>query len=346
MREITRRFSPSLAGTALAGCVWVVPLMATVASQPFLFPTANQALYEPNGDARFLAPTPGHTWESGSFGCVRTDRSGVRLHEGLDIRSVATGRNGEPTDAVLASAGGTVAYINRRPGSSNYGNYIIVRHYLERLEVYSLYAHLSAIQPGLVVGSQVGARDRIATMGRTGQPIGKDRAHVHFEINLVLSERFKDWFGIHYPGERNDHGNFNGRNLLGLDPRAILLTERSDGAHFSLTDYIKSQPVMAQVVVRRTEFSFVRRYPQLLRPNLRAEHEGVAGFELGLNFNGIPVQITPRSARELGAGPALRLLSVNETEWHKHPCARLVVKRGQTWTLTGKGDELVSLLTF
>jgi len=325
--------------------VWLLGT-GTLAAQPFRFPTANHALYEPDGDARFLAPTPGHSWESGSFGCVRSDRSGVRLHEGLDIRSILPGRNGEPADPVLASGDGTVAYVNRSPGRSNYGNYLIVRHYVDRMEMYTLYAHLSEIAPGISAGTPVTAGQRMATMGRTGQPIGKDRAHVHYEINLVLSERFREWFKLHYPGEPNDHGNFNGRNLLGIDPRAVLLAEQREGAGFSLIRFLTEQPVMARVLVPKREISYVRRYPQLLVANPKAQQEGTAGYELGLNFNGIPIRITPRSAGELHGHSGVQLLSVDETEWRRHPCARLIVKRGQVWTLTGKGDELISLLTF
>ena len=315
-------------------------------AQPFQFPTANHALVEAGGDAAFLAPTPGHTWESGSFGCVRVDRGGSRLHEGLDIKSLVHDGRGEPTDPVLSSAAGTVAYLNRHPGASNYGNYALVRHYVERMEVYTLYAHLSSVLPQLAAGTKVAAGDRLGTMGRTGQPIGKERAHVHFEINLILNDRFDAWFRKHYPDERNDHGNFHGRNLLGIDPRAVLLEQQARGAEFSLARFVASQPVMARVAVRNPRLRFAARYPQLVRPNPRAEREGVAGYELGLNYNGIPVEMIPRSASELGGGSSHRLRSVNESEWKAHPCGRLVVRRGQAWTLTGKGDELVDLIAF
>lgn len=338
---------------SLGGIRWWFPvvtgcLVATgaLAGDVFRFPTANHALFEPNGDAAFLAPTPGRTWESGSFGCVRTDKGGPRLHEGLDIKSLTKDGRGEPTDPVLASAPGTVAYLNRRSGASNYGNYALVRHYVERMEVYTLYAHLSTVQPQLVPGTRVEAGDRLGTMGRTGQPIGKERAHVHFEINVILNDRFTEWFRRHYPNERNDHGNFHGRNLLGIDPRAVLLEQRARGAEFSLARFLASQPVMARVLVKNPRLRFATRYPQLVRPNPRVDREGIAGYELGLNFNGIPVEMIPRTAAELGGLTTHRLLSVNEAEWRSHPCGRLVVRRGQAWTLTGKGDELIDLIAF
>ena len=316
------------------------------AADGFRFPTANHALYESGGDVRFLAPTPGRTWESGSFGCVRTDRNGPRLHEGLDIKHLARDARGEPTDPILSSGPGTVAYLNRKAGRSNYGNYVLVRHQVDRMEVYTLYAHLSSITAKLAAGTKLAAGDRLATMGRTGQPIGKDRAHLHFEINLLLNDRFSQWFQQRYPDTRNDHGNFNGRNLLGLDPRAVLLAQKSRGESFSFARFVAEQPVMVRVLVKRPSLDFAQRYPSLVRGNPRVEKEGIAGYELGLSFNGIPVQMTPRSAGEMGTSSARRILSVNETEWRSHPCGRLIVRRGQAWTLTAKGEELISLISF
>jgi len=268
------------------------------------------------------------------------------MHEGLDIKSIAPDARGEPSDPVLASASGTVAYLNRRPGASNYGNYALVRHVIDRMEVYSLYAHLSAIQPKLAAGAKIEVGERLGTMGRTGQPISKDRAHVHFEINVLLNDRFLEWFHRHYPEERNDHGMFHGRNLLGIDPRAVLLEQRSRGSEFNLARFISHLPVMTRVLVKNSHLPFATRYPLLVRPNPRAERDGVAGYELGLNFNGIPVQVIPRSAGELGAGPRFKVLSVDEAEWRAHPCGKLVIRRGQAWSLTGKGEELLDLITF
>ena len=56
-------------------------------------------------------------------------------------------------------------------------------------------------------------------MGRTSntrQTIGKDRAHVHFELNLFLNECFPAWYKKAFPDRRNDHAEWNGQNLLDL----------------------------------------------------------------------------------------------------------------------------------
>ena len=199
-------------------------------AQPFQLPTANHALFEKNGEEKFFVGTVGKPWMSGTFGCVRSD--GWQMHEGLDIRCLQRDKHGEPTDPVLATADGDVVYFNQKPSLSNYGRYLILRHSIEGLEIYSLYAHLTGIRPGLKVGQPVKAGETIATMGRstnTREGISKDRAHVHFELNLFYNERFEVWYKKTFPNQRNDHGIWNGQNLVGLDPWAILREQQAQG---------------------------------------------------------------------------------------------------------------------
>src|SRR6478672_871751 len=101
-------------------------------AQPFLFPTANHALLEPGGEERFLVGTVGKPYLTGRFGCVRSD--GHQMHEGLDIKCLQRDRRGEPLDPVLATAAGTVAYVNSRAGLSNYGKYIVLRHSIDGVD--------------------------------------------------------------------------------------------------------------------------------------------------------------------------------------------------------------------
>jgi len=315
-------------------------------AQPFYLPTANRAIYEPGGEDKFFAPTPGKVWTSGCFGCVRSD--GHQLHEGLDIRSVQRDKRGEPTDPVMASVDGTVAYINARPSLSNYGNYIVLRHQVDGLDIYTLYAHLKEIGAGLKVGQTVKAGQVIATMGRTSntaESITKDRAHVHYEIDLVASDHFSAWYKKFNPGERNDHGDWNGQNLLGIDPRLILLQEHTQ-TNFSLLNFIRTQTTLCRVFVRATSFSYLRRYPQLVRPNPRAQKEGVVGYEMALNFNGVPCELIPRAASEMPGKSRFQLLSVNATEEAANPCRHLVVQHGSRWELANNGNNLLELLTY
>ena len=249
-----------------------------LAQEPFRFPTANHFLYEPGKELKFFAPTaPDKPWTSGSFGCVRNN--GDAMHEGLDIRCLQRDRHGEPTDPVMATADGTVVYFNTRPSLSNYGKYVVIRHVIEGIEIYSLYAHLSEIQPGLQIGQAVKAGEVIATMGRTSKPrkrIAKERAHVHFELNLFVNDDFAAWFKRASPGQRNDHGDWNGQNLDGLDAREILLAEHNPGAKFSLLNFIRGQTELCRVLVRATNFPYLKRYPDA-RPAQSRRRKGRRG---------------------------------------------------------------------
>ena len=317
----------------------------TAAAEIFQLPTANHALMQHGGEDQFLVGTVGHSFESGGFGCVRS--GGGKMHEGLDIRSIQRDRSGEPADPVKATADGEVAYVNNHPSLSNYGNYIVVKHRIQELEIYSIYAHLNVIRKDLAAGSRVKQGEMIATMGRTTntrERISKDRAHVHFELNLFVNDRFDGWYQTNMPGQRNDHGRWNGINLLGLDPRLILLGQTA--TNFNLAGFIQAQPELCRVVVKSADFPFAHRYPALIQKNPVAEKQGVAAYELALNFNGIPIRMIPRAASELKSAAKLQLLSVNEPEYQRCPCRKLVVRRGGSWELGENGRRLIGLITY
>jgi murein DD-endopeptidase MepM/ murein hydrolase activator NlpD len=317
------------------------------AQEPFHLPTANQNIFIVGNEAKFLAATaPDKPWTSGGFGCVRDN--GQRLHKGLDILHLQTDKRGEPTDPVMASADGTVVYINKRPALSNYGNYIVMRHVIQGMEIYSLYAHLSAIQPGLQIGNAVRQGQVIATMGRTSnaEVIDKWRAHVHFELDLLLNDNFAAWFKTASPGERNDHGEWNGHNLMSLNESQILLAEHFHGTNFSLPDFIRSQTGLCRVLVRATNFPYLKRYPMLVLRNPIAEKEGVAGYEIALNFDGVPFALMPRAESEIKSRAKIQLLSVNDAEARANPCAHLVTQRHGYWELANDGMREVELMAY
>src|SRR5881394_2707689 len=315
-------------------------------AQPFQFPTANHALFEKGGEERFFVGTTGKPWTTGTFGCVRTD--GHQLHEGLDIRCLQRDKRGEPTDPVLATADGEVAYINTRSGYSNYGIYIIVRHHVEGIELYSIYAHLREVRAGLKAGASVKTGEQIAIMGHTSntrQGISKDRAHVHFELSLLVNDQFAYWFRKTHPGERNDHGDWNGQNLLAMDPREILFAQKEQGSRFSILNYIRQQPELFRVLVHDTHFPWLSRYAPLVLPNPNVGTNGIGGYEIACNFNGIPIALFPHAAADFtGMKTRVKLLSVNEPEYQRNHCRKLVTKRGNHWQLTGHGVELIELL--
>ena len=316
-------------------------------AQPFQLPTANHTLFDQGGEERFFVGTVGKPWTTGTFGCVRS--GGWQMHEGLDIRCRQRDKHGEPTDPVLATADGTVVYISTRPSLSNYGNYLVLRHQVEGLELYSLYSHLREVRHDLKVGQAVKAGEPVAVLGRTTntrESISKDRAHVHFELNLLVNDRFASWHQKTMPDQRNDHGEWNGQNLLGIDPTPVLLEGHKPGANFSLLNFLQHQTELCRVLVRKTDFPWVKHYAPLVRSSPRAEKEGVAGYEIALNFNGVAFELIPRAASEIKGKTRFQLVSVNEAEYQKNPGRRLLAKKGAHWELTSHGLNLLDLLTY
>lgn len=332
----------------LAGVVaWLTWAALSAGGQVFQLPTANSTLFEGGGGDRYFVGTVGKPWTSGTFGCVRS--GGRQLHEGIDIRPLQRDKHGEATDPVVATASGTVAYINRRAALSNYGIYVVVRHQVDGLEVYSLYAHLKSVQEGLSAGQPVRAGEALGILGRTAntrQGIDKSRAHLHFELNLFVNDQFSKWFAKHYPGQRDDHRIWNGQNLLGFDPAAVLLKQRAEGASFNLVKFLQASPEFCRVIVRDPSFPWIRRYPALIEDNPGGKKEGVVAYELVLNYVGIPFKVIPRTASEIPKSGRYHLVSVNAEEAVKNSARDLVVKRGGRWELGPSGIRHLDLLTF
>jgi len=330
--------------TTILGLVTL--LSESIAQNPrFVLPTPNDWIYKPGGLEHFLVGTDGRPYTTGGFGCVRTD--GLQFHEGIDIKYTSLNSKGEPTDPVVAVAPGVVAYVNSKPGLSTYGKYILIQHKIDGVELYSLYAHLAKVESNLRPGSPVSAGQVIGFMGRTASTyrIPKDRAHLHFEFTLLANDYFPIWFKHNCPGERNDHGVWNGQNLLGINPIPIFLNDLYNTHAFNLADFLKNQPQLCRVQIRCKTFPWLKRYPFFIKqPNL--PEELIAGYELGLTFNGIPVEIVPKTEHELVSHSKVYLVSVNETEFQKNPCAKLVRRHGGKWQLTQAGYKHVGLLTY
>jgi hypothetical protein len=165
-------------------------------------------------------------------------------------------------------------------------------------------------------------------------------------LDLLVNERFAAWHKKNSSDQRNDHGCWNGQNLLGLDPRLLLLAQKAQGEKFSLLEFVRNQTEMFRVLVRKTDFPWLKRYAALVRANPRAEKEGIAGYEIAFNYNGVPFELIPRAVSELKSKGKYQLISVNEAEHQKNPCRRLVTRSGNRWELGGHGVELLDLLTY
>ena len=248
----------------------------------------------------YLQPTESGRLESGAFGMVRDD--GHRFHEGLDIRPAGRTKSGEPTDLVFSAMEGVVTYVNARPNGT-YGRYVVMLHPRAELPVYTLYAHLASLQPGLKAGQTLAAGKVLGVMGRSSTSetaIPRERAHLHFEVGLMLSERFQAWYDADADnrGVPNHHGVFNGQNLIGFDPTLLLARSSAD-----VRTLLRDQPVALAITLRpkRTP-DFLTRYPALLKGGDSAT---AAGWYVEFSWQGMPIGWTalPTGDPRLRPGP-------------------------------------------
>ena len=84
----------------------------------------------------------------------------------------------------------------------------------------------------------------------------------------------------------------------------------------------------------------------LVLKNPVAEREGIAGYEVALNFNGVAFALMPRAASEMKGVGKFQLLSVNQPEELANPCRNLVTRKGGRWQLGNEGLREVELLTW
>jgi murein DD-endopeptidase MepM/ murein hydrolase activator NlpD len=307
------------------------------------FPTRQTRLADTNY-AGVFQPTASGNPESGTYGSVRTGQEGkylvARFHEGIDIAALERDRQGRPLDDVFAAAAGTVALLNHHAGNSDYGKYVVLTHHDPVGPLYTLYAHLAAIDPLLVEGAVVPVGARLGRMGNTAlDPIPMARAHLHFEVGLLNNSRFLSW-----PGRRKSQapgGLYNGQNLLGINP---ILVFRDHGARpdFTLLAHLKTLPAAFELIVASRHLpDYFERHPQLW------EGGAYAGRALVLSVaeGGLPLRgrnATEEELHRLGRSTS-HVLRVDPAVLGRNG-RRLIVQRQGTWGLGRNGENWLGIL--
>jgi peptidoglycan LD-endopeptidase LytH len=310
------------------------PLYGYPTDQLDLWNTESTEVYQPTASGRV---------ESALFGSTRTGANLLPLfHMGIDIAPMRRDRQGRPQDAIYAVREGRVAYINRVPGNSNYGIYIVLVHPDPVGEIYTLYAHLASVEPGLRENNRVERGDTIGVMGNTmstGLPMV--RAHLHFEIGIVNNQRFNDWYRTQQLPMV--HGTYHGHNLTGIDPLALYGTKQEE-IRFSMLDYLRELPPAFTLIFRASRTpDYFRRYPGLWQG---ASFDGEA-IVMTVSEAGVPLSgrtATPTEVAELGRNK-VHVLAVDEEVIGRNG-RRHVVKRGGRWEFGRRGPRWLEILTY
>ncbi len=283
-------------------------------------------------------------WEGGTYGFSRNGKRtsigivNTRLHEGIDIKPVSRDSSGNPLDSVRAISRGTVVYVNSTSSHSNYGKYIVVHHDWGDGPFFSLYAHLSSAS--IKTGQKVNAGDTIAKMGYTGAGIDRTRAHVHVELNMLMSDRFQSWYDRHFTS-KNNHGIFNGFNLSGLDIAALFKMHKAN-PNISIPEFLANheEPYYKVGVPKNGKLDIIRRYPWLGRNMNKAL--GAKSWEFTFARNGIPLSVSP-SSKSLKY-PAVTWVKSMQTN-HSYMTVSRISGTGSSASLTASGSRYIQLIS-
>src|SRR3954470_19061192 len=343
--RIGRRGNNMRAGT-IALLISLVAVAGNAAEPINLsLPTDNDALLRGDGPAFYQyierdyhgeKSTP---WEGGRYGFVRNPvetSAGIiytRLHEGMDIKPLQRDARGEPIDVVRAIAAGVVVHANPVAGWSNYGRYVVVEHRFDGCKYYSLYGHLSTIAAR--PGQRVQARDQLGVMGHTGEGLNQQRAHVHLELNLMLSRQFEAWHDASFKNDPNRHGLYNGLNLVGIDiARLYLALQKRPG--LTIPEFLAEEETLYRVLLPASNnFDLAKFYPWMLRDKPAGDP---ASWEVSFNRAGVPLKI--QAGEKAVSEPELSYLKPSGADGSVLTMER-ISGRGTNAHLTEKGKQFM-----
>ena len=313
-----------------------------------VLPTDNDALFSGGGAAFYqhiernfkgLKSTP---WEGGQYGFVRdpTDTAGgvvyTRFHEGIDIRPLHRDAHGEPLDEVRAIADGKVVHVNSVPGYSNYGKYIVIEHRWGGSNYYSLYGHLSSL--AVQTGETMKRGQRIAVMGYTGTGLNRERAHLHLELNLMLSPEFESWYNAFFRNDPNHNGVYNGMNLAGLDIARLYLALRKNPS-LTIPEFLGREETFYKVTVPKARhFELPKLYSWMLTTGSRNEK---SSWEVSFAPSGVPLRT--ESSDKSVMQPELSYVKKSSVDY-SHLTRDIISGYGASAHLTDYGKQLMRLL--
>jgi len=315
------------------------------------FPAPNHTLGSGHPDEFFMGVDrtfegkKSQPWQGGQFGYVRNPRRDgngeifyTRLHEGIDIRPLKRDAQGNPLDQVLAAAAGRVVHVSASPGASNYGRYIVIEHQWDGSRYYTLYAHLAST--AVTPGETVRQGQPLGQLGFSGAGLNRERAHVHFEVGLLLSNNFESWHDAFFPASPNQHGLFNGLNLVGMDPAELLLAAKKD-PNLHIADQIRrEEPYFAIVINDSPNFSLIRNYPWLVPSG---EVANPPAWKVTFSRSGLPLKV--EAAKERISEP--RAVWVKDTPYPTTAATKeLLTGSASAPRLTDSGMRFARLLTW
>lgn len=314
------------------------------ASLNLILPTTNENLYEhPEEFYMKTARSGADAWKGGMYGFSRNAKRlaagtvNTRFHEGVDIAPMMRDSRGNPLDSVVAIDEGTVVYVNAVAGRSNYGKYIVVRHIWNGSPFYSLYAHLN--ETWVEAGQAVRQGDLLGRLGFTGAGINRARAHLHFEIGMLVNEYFQKWYDNEYGDGKNHHSYYNGMNFAGMDV-AALYSQLQAKPDLTIREFLRThhRPFYTVRLPREGRLDILARYPWLLK---KSAVPSDPSWEISFDHSGLPLAIVP--SRKQVSEPTL--VSIQESPFpYKYVTKYRVQGSGSKGSLSSSGARFIRLV--
>jgi len=333
---------------AVAAVFFLVCAAGQVAAFRPILPTDNDAIFRGSPE-RFYMFTDrnfegrkSYPWQGGTYGFSRNpERIGgkileTKFHEGIDIAPIRRDAAGEPLDEVRAVESGRVVHVSRAERDSNYGHYIVLRHEVDGSPVYTIYAHMGAID--VAPGQEVTRGTPLGTLGYTGAGIDRRRAHLHLEIAVLWHDQFESWHTANFPTP-NKHGVYNGINLMGLDATALYLAQKKNPS-LTLPQFVRGQKPFFRVQIPDSpHFQLPRRYPWLVQGGAANPPSWIVSFTAA----GFPVSI--EASDESVSEPRVIWAAPSAFPYEKVTRSLLTGRTGKP-RLGESGQKLFSLLSW
>lgn len=322
----------------------LILLASVISTHAFelFWPTEDNSFFKGANEEDFIQPTVSGKVISGTFGYVRND--GQKFHEGIDIKPIKRDKKYEAIDQIKAVMDGKVVHINTKAGNSSYGRYIVIEHFTKPA-IYSLYAHLKCVDRNIKKGCNVKGGQIIGIMGRSSNDgsIPKNRAHLHFEMGVMLSTHFQKWYDNQKYGSKNLQGCWNGLNLIGYDPLDFYKKCRSAEIK-SIDSYFNAlSPAFTIRVLKPKVPNYIERYPTLLTKPI--DRSALIGWDIDFTWFRLPFRWTPlhnndRIKEEFGKAELIAYHPQRVQELCKRDT--IIIKEGQ---LPKQGKALAKIIS-
>jgi hypothetical protein len=175
-------------------------------------------------------------------------------------------------------------------------------------------------------------------MGYTGTGLNRERAHLHLELNLLLSREFESWYNAFFRNDPNHNGIYNGMNLAGLDIARLYLALHKDPS-LSIPEFLGREETFYKVTVPKARhFDLPKLYSWMLGTGSQNEK---SSWEISFAQSGVPLRI--ESSDKGVTQPELSYVKKSSVDY-SHLTRDIVSGHGANAHLTDYGKQLMRLL--